>query len=630
MGFNWYNQKRPQQAFDRTIEIVYWEKRSLDRNSQMKQDRLRNATGNGGNGDPRIESKPPRWIGLKFWRIVRPYWTSKERWLALTLLAAIIGFVVVQVYISVMLNETSGRFFDALQNRNSTVFYQTISFTIFLLLFQLACQVLQTFCSQLLDARWRRWLTDHYTNRWLTHRAFYELRFRGRADNPDQRIAEDFQLLTAKTINLGVGFINMALTVVTFASVLWNISGTFSFSLGNMQVPIPGYMFWAALLYWLVGMFLGHAVGNPLIRLNHRQQGLEANFRFGLIRVREGAEGIALYGGEAQERSRSRQNLQAVYSNSLKLIYSNAKLQVFQNFIVDTPDILPFLAMAPRFFSGAMQLGDLMRIGNGFSLISHALSWLVNSYGGFAEWHATVDRLIEFSNELDQVNTSVSGFEMEDSADGSIRLEQAIVALPDGNPLIPSFNLRLRSGQSVLIKGISGSGKSTLFRVLAGLWPFGRGCLYRPELQQSLFLPQQPYIPIGTLRDALYFPSQSRLDEDIDLRAVLSKVGLEHLGDRLNDQAHWEQILSPGEQQRLAIAKAILLKPEWLFLDEATSAIDEEQEALVYKAMARLLPDTTIISIGHRQTLEQFHNRVILLEQNQSGIELADVIPGGS
>lgn len=573
---------------------------------------------------PPVELKPSRWIGAKFWRIVRPYWTGEERWLASLLLLTTIALIVGKVYVSVIFNETAGRFFNALQNRNSAIFYQTLLLTVILLLSQNGCNVLNAFFSGLLKAKWRRWLTNYYTNRWLSHRAFYELRFRGRADNPDQRIAEDIALLTEKTIFLAFGFLDMTLTVIAFSSVLWTVSGTLSFTIANLPVTIPGYMFWAALLYWFVGMLLGHTIGKPLIWLNNFQQELEANFRFALIRVRENAEGIALYSGEPQEQLRSQQSLQEVYTNSVKIVDYSARLQLYQNFIADSPDVLPFLAIAPRYFSGAMELGDLMRIGNGFSLISRSLSWLVNSYGNFAQWHATVDRLNEFSKELDQVKISVSGFETRHSADGSIGLEQASLALPDGSPLISSFNLRLIPGQSVLIKGISGSGKSTLFRVFAGLWPFGKGRLYRSGEQQSLFLPQQPYIPIGSLRNALWFPSEVRLDWDSDLRAVLAEVGLDHLGDRLNEEAHWEQLLSPGEQQRLAISQAILFKPAWLFLDEATSALDEEREASVYKAMARLLPDTTIISIGHRQTLEQFHNRIILLQNKGSGIALSD------
>jgi len=567
------------------------------------------------NAHSKARAEASRWIGLKFWRVAQPYWASEERWSALAILGTIIAFVVVKVYSIVMLNDAGGRFFNALQSRNQAGFYHTMILIALFLLLQLVSIVFQSFFSQLLEIRWRRWLTAHFINGWLVNQAFYQMRFSGRADNPDQRISDDIRLLISDTLSLAVGLLSTTLTVTAFASVLWNLSGPLTLSFKGISITPSGYMFWAALIYWLLGSLLGYALGNPLIRLNNRQQGLEADFRFALIRVREKAEGIALYGGQPQERSRTREIFYSVYTNSINIALMNTKLLAFQTFIGDGPQILPFLATAPRFFSGSLAFGDLMKVGNGFGQISMALSWLVNSYSIFADWHATVDRLAEFKSDLDQINSRKTKFEASYSGNGSIVLNEVNISLPDGHNIISHLTLQLKRGQTVLIRGRSGSGKSTLFRVLAGLWPFGAGHIQLPENIKSLFLPQQPYIPIGTLRRALWFPSLTDLERDEEVRAALAAVGLNHLSSHLNEEMHWEQLLSLGEQQRLAISQAILFKPDWLFLDEATSALDEEQEASVYQTLANLLPRTTIISIGHRQTLEPYHSRVILLTQ---------------
>lgn len=370
------------------------------------------------------------------------------------------------------------------------------------------------------------------------------------------------------------------------------------------------------MLYSGIGSVLAHLVGRPLIRLNNRQQGVEADFRFSLVRLREEAEGIALYGGEAQERGIALGRFAALYDNFSRLIRRNTGYLTFEILIGQLASFFPLLVASPRYFSGTIQLGALMQTANAFGHVNDALSWFINSYTTFADWRATVDRLIEFSGELArEAGTADLGPRRAAQPQDTIDLEQVGVALPDAAPLLAPVTLRLKPHETVLLQGASGSGKSTLFRVLAGLWPFATGHIRLPAGARTLFLPQRPYMPIGTLRKALWFPTAPAPEGDAEARAALAAVDLPAFAGRLDETAHWSQVLSPGEQQRLGLARALLNKPDWLFLDESTSAIDESQEAGLYRKLAEALPQTTIVSIGHRQSLAAFHHRLIRLDR---------------
>jgi putative ATP-binding cassette transporter len=462
-----------------------------------------------------------------------------------------------------------------------------------------------------LEIRWRRWLTDHMVTLWLADRAFYRLRFVGKTDNPDQRIAEDVGLMIGNGIDLATGFLNASLTVVAFAGVLWNLSGALTFSIAGLRFQVVGYMFWAALLYWAAGSVVGYMVGKPLIGLNNRQQKLEADFRFALVRIREKAEGIALYEGERRERSRTSDLFDLVYHNSLIMARRYSGLLAFQTFVGDGPSILPFLAVAPRYFSGSLPLGDLMKIGNGFGQISIALSWLVNSFPEYAAWHATVDRIAEFENDLRATTLKSGDSRVNQATPQSIVFDRVTISLPGGETLLSDLTFELKEGEAVLFRGLSGVGKTTLFRVLAGIWPFVSGTITLPETKRFLFLPQDAYLPIGSLRSALCFAQTAEPVSDDEILTTLDSLGLGHLSARLEEQTHWEQSLSAGERQRVSIAQAVLSKPDWLFLDESTSALDEDQEEKVYRLLRNSLPDTTTISIGHRKTLAAYHDLVI-------------------
>jgi putative ATP-binding cassette transporter len=555
-------------------------------------------------------------FGHDVWALVQGYWRSEERWSAWALLTAIIGLDLGYVYVNVLLNKANGSVFNALQQYDTASFYRAFGAILVLVLILLAAVLLRVFLVQTLQLRWRRWLTDHYLTHWLTDRIFYRLRFSGRVDNPDQRIAEDVRLFIDHTLSLGLGLLSTLEMIASFSVLLWHLAGSITLPIGGLALTIPGYMFWVAVLYSGVGSVLAHLVGHPLIRLNNLQRSVEADFRFSLVRLREEAEGIALYGGEAQERGIALGGVQALYDNVKRLILRNCQYLMFQTFVGQFANFFPLLVAAPRYFSGALALGTLTQLTHAFWQVNASLSWFITNYTTFAEWRATVDRLTEFDREMvREAHGEGTGAHIETTAQDTIDFQEVCVDLPNGTPLLASVTLSLRPHEAVLLKGSSGCGKSTLFRVLTGLWPFATGRIRLPAGVQTLFLPQRPYMPIGTLRQALWFPAPPAFDGDAKARAALGTVGLAALGQRLDETAHWTHVLSPGEQQRLAIARALLLKPDWLFLDEATSALDEDHEATLYRRLAEALKHTTLISIGHRRSLEAYHTRVIAVDR---------------
>ncbi len=557
-----------------------------------------------------------RQLARDVWVLTRGYWRSEERWSARLLLATIIGLNLGLVGVTVLQNQATGELFTALQQRDADGFSQAFFVVVLLILLYLAVAVLRVYLDQTLQLRWRRWLTDQYVSRWLADRTFYRMRFSGRVDNPDQRISEDVRLFIDRSMFLGLGFLNALATLASFAALLWYLSGSITLAVGGLEVTIPGYMFWAAVLYAGIGSTLAHLIGRPLIRLNNRQQAVEADFRFNLVRIREEAEGIALYGGEEQERVLALGRFRALYDNFKRIILCSNRYLLFQLLFSQFTSFVALGIASPRYFSGAIQLGVLTQTASAFERVNEALSWLIGSYMAFAEWRATVDRLTEFAAEIEREAAAAAlATRTATGTQSTIDLQNVGVSLPDGEPLLAPVTLSLRPHEPVLMKGPSGAGKSTLFRVLAGLWPFATGRILLPVGARTLFLPQRPYMPIGTLREALWFPGRPVVDREAEARAALDAVGLSNLRGRLDEDAHWAQALSLGEQQKLAIARALLIKPDWLFLDEATSATDEAEEAALYRIVTEALPATTVISIGHRIALETYHRRMIAFDQ---------------
>ena len=573
----------------------------------------------------------------RVWALSAPYFRSDEKWKARGLLAAIVVLNLASVYMLVLLNDWNRVFYDALQNKNQAVFWQQLGRFTYLAFALIIIAVYKFYLTQLLEVRWRAWMTADYLKRWLAEHAFYSLelaRFSGKpeatSDNPDQRIQEDINLFTSYTVSLSMGLLNAVVTLVSFVGILWGLSGNFSFTLAGSSYSVPGFMVWMALLYCIAGSLITHFIGRPQIKLNFEQQRYEANFRHHMVRVREYSESIALDKGEQVERSHLDMRFSSVLSNYLKLIKKQKNLIWFTSFFGQAAIIFPFLVAAPRFFSGAIQLGELMQIASAFGRVQDALSWFVDNYASLASWRATTDRLTSFEDNLiataqqirAQSATKIVANTNHSAADilavNTLTAQNLTIQLPNGQILLEQPELSAAPGDMVLLKGPSGSGKSTLFRVFAGIWPFSKGQTHLPA--GAMFIPQRPYFPDGSLRDALAYPQPASTYSDEALQQALTDALLPKLCSRLDDHDAWSQKLSGGEQQRLAIARVLLKKPQWIFADEATAALDEVAEKTLYEKLQAHIQSVKggMVSIAHRPTVAAFHNRQWVLEKTSN------------
>ncbi len=560
-----------------------------------------------------------------FWSLARPYWFSEERRAARLLFFAIVVLNLAIVWVNVMLNQWNGNFFNSLQDKNQERFYELIwQFTGWAFLY-IVLVVYQLYLNQMLQMRWRRWLTEVWLARWMSESVHYRLMLKDYGtDNPDQRLAEDIKLFVTDTLSLFFGLLSSVVSFVSFVGILWVLSGPIT--LGG--VTIPGYMVWIALVYALVGSVAAHYIGRPLIALNFAQEKREADFRYSLVRARENAEGIALYRGEPDERAHFTMRFRALVDNWWNIMKQQKRFTWFSAFYGQLAIIFPFVVGAPRYFAGEIQLGALSQISGAFGSVQQALSWFVDAYTRLASWRASIDRLGGFAMALQQVEEIDRPMLVQ--AAPRIELQDVIIGVP-GRDLIHVQGVVIEPGHHTLVRGFSGSGKSTLFRVLARLWPFARGAAKAPDPQQCLFLPQRPYLPLGSLAYALSYPRASASFGDEAFSRVLDLVGLARLQPLLtaaeppDGLATWSQRLSGGEQQRLAIARALLLKPQWLFLDEATSNLDEAAEQQVYQVLREHLPDTTLISIAHRPSVARFHHQQMRVVPGMQG-ELASLV----
>ncbi|MDD2880864.1 MAG: ABC transporter ATP-binding protein/permease [Rhodoferax sp.] len=557
------------------------------------------------------------------WALTRPYFASEKKWQARALLAAIVVLNLALVYMAVLFNDWNKLFYDALQEKNAAVFWAQLGRFTYLAFAFIVIAVYKFYLTQLLEMRWRAWMTGHYLARWLANQAFYRLelmRFTGapnasgqNPDNPDQRIQEDINQFTSYTVSLTMGLLNAVVTLASFVGILWGLSGAFAFKLGAAEFNIPGFMVWMALLYCLAGSVLTHYIGRPQIKLNFEQQRLEADFRHHMVRVREYSEAIALDRGETVERGQLDARFGSVLGNYLALIKAQKNLVWFTSFFGQAAVVFPFVVAAPRFFSGAIQLGELMQISSAFGQVQGALSWFVDSYSSLAAWRATTDRLTSFEASFQALALTNKA----QAATDSIVLEtnNLHLELPSGAVLLDQAHLFAQAGDSILLQGPSGSGKSTLFRALAGIWPFASGAVARPA--NSMFIPQRPYFPNGPLRDALAYPQSPEQFSDAQLHDALQRALLPDLSHRLDEVAAWGQSLSGGEQQRLAIARVLLKKPSWVFADEATSALDAAAEESIYRTLLEHVKQAqgAIISIAHRPSVAKFHTRQWVLEK---------------
>ncbi|ABM35957.1 ABC transporter ATP-binding protein/permease [Polaromonas naphthalenivorans] len=572
----------------------------------------------------------------RVWTLSAPYFRSEDKWKARGLLAAIVLLNLGAVYMLVLLNEWNRVFYDALQNKDAAVFWTQLARFTYLAFAFIIIAVYRFYLTQLLEVRWRAWMTAHYLERWLADHAFYKLelaRFTGNGDangtpdNPDQRIQEDINLFTTYSISLSMGLLNAVVTLVSFVGILWSLSGAFAFNFNGASYSIPGFMVWMAVLYCVAGSVITHYIGRPQIRLNFQQQQVEADFRHHMVRVREYSESIALDKGEAVERAQLDTRFAAVLTNYLKLIKKQKNLVWFTNFFGQAAVVFPFIVAAPRFFSGAIQLGELIQISSAFGRVQDSLSWLVDNYSSLAAWRATTDRLTSFEDNISavaqqgraQAASNLIANDAHPLAADTLAVSDLSLKLPTGATLLSGVSLQAGPGQSVLLKGPSGSGKSTLFRALAGIWPFATGRAQLPP--DAMFIPQRPYFPDGSLRNALAYPQPAAQYDDAALKRALTDALLPQLASRLDDEDAWSQKLSGGEQQRLAIARVLLKKPRWIFADEATSALDEAAERNIYDKLLASVKTAkgSLVSIAHRPTVAAFHGTLWELEKLPEG-----------
>ena len=555
------------------------------------------------------------------WQLTRPYFmTSEEKWSARGLLLAIIAMNLTLVGLSVVLSFWRREFYNTLQDKDWKAFLELL-----FLYRKTPSGLLPGFCevagvhivlavysvylNQLLQIRWRRWLTRQFLTEWLADRAYYNIsltadRAAVGTDNPDQRVAEDLRDFCQMTLSLSLDLLSNIVSLCSFVGILWGLSG----AIEAFGIPIPGYMVWVALAYALIGSTLTHLIGRPLSILNFRQQRVEADFRYALMRIRENMESIALYRGEEEEGVTLRERFGRVIDNWRQIMGRTKMLNSLVNGYAQVAIIFPIVVAAPRYFAGDMQLGGLMQTVGAFGSVQSSMSWFVESYSMIAQWRAIVERLATFHRAIVKARAEThGGFMNSATTDGSVRLHDVTMSLPDGTRLLDGADLTLTAGHSVVITGRTGSGKSTLFRVLAGIWPFGHGQVQVPA--NSFFLPQRPYIPLGTLRHVITYPNAVDAFTNQEIAQALTDAGLPQLCDRVTQDDNWPQRLSGGEQQRVALARALLAKPEWIFLDEATASLDPDAEEDLYRILKTRLPNATLVSIAHRPSVAAFHDK---------------------
>ena len=562
---------------------------------------------------------------LGLFHLITPYWNSEEKKSARLYLAAIITLTIAAVYMTLLLNEWFNSFYSALQNYDSGAVYRGLLRFTGLAFAHIAFAVYSYYLQQRLALRWRKWMTKNYLAKWTGQQMYYRLEMfsQGTADNPDQRISEDINLFTARTLSFMSGLLRSATTIVCFIFVLWNLSEILSFSAAGQEFHIYGYLVWTALAYSVLGTWITHKVGHRLVSLNYLQQKLEADFRFSMVRLRETAESVAFYNGAAKEEAFLSNRFMTLLRNTLFIIKKQKQLSWLTNSYAQIAIIFPFVVTVPRYLSQNISLGGLMQIANCFGKVQDAMSYFVDVYASLAEWQSCAERLLSFDKHIAAIEKETeekSGSLVREETPDRLRLTDVTISVPamDENKrtreIISSASCTIKSGEHVILKGPSGSGKSTLLRTLAGFWPYVKGHISMPAPSEMMFIPQKPYIPMGTSAEAASYPLETA-DKEI-LSLLLVECGLSHLMEKPDTEADWSHILSLGEQQKLAFVRVFLRKPKWVFLDEATSAMDEETEEKMYRLLTAL-PGTTVISIGHRSTLDKWHDRVLRIENGK-------------
>jgi putative ATP-binding cassette transporter len=555
------------------------------------------------------------------WRIAAPYFSSEDRRAGRGLLAAVVLIELALVADDVLVNQWRNRFYNAMQEKDWDGFVREVIIFIVLATISVVLSVYQLYLNQWLQIRWRNWLTKKYLGEWLQGPNHYRMQLQGDvADNPDQRVSDDVKLFVDRTLNIGIGLLSSIVTLFSFVIILWGLSAAAPLHAFGIDFAIPGYLVWAALIYAIFGTVLAQWIGSPLVNLDFQQQRLEADFRFSLVRVRENSEQIALLRGERAERQRLSERFSRVIENWYAIMGRTKRLTAFTQSYSQAAIIFPMILTAPAYFASKIQLGAVLQTAEAFGSVQQALSFFVSTYRSLAEWRAVVARLDGFETAIRSASALVTDTRsiglVTSTGTGNIDLAQLLVSLPNGKPLVSADGFSILGNQRTLVTGPSGAGKSTLFRAIAGVWPFGSGSIAIPAKATLMMLPQRPYFPVGSLSAAIGYPAEAGVFDSDRVRDALTSVGLPQFIGRLEEEAHWNRMLSLGEQQRLGLARALLHAPQYLFLDEATASLDEASEAMLYHLLEDKLPATTIVSIGHRSTLEAFHQRHVELTRD--------------
>ena len=557
-----------------------------------------------------------------------PSFVATERRVATAMIVFLVLINQLQVAIHVRLNFFSRDWFNAIQAKDAPTFW----FQLFAVFAPLAfafviSRVVEYVVQSTLIIKWRRWLTEFYTGHWLDGHAHYRMALvGGGADNPDQRISEDInrfidggQTSDPGIYSFAITLISQLSSLVSFAIILWNISA--NFTLPYTTIALPGFLFWIALLYAGFGTIVTHLIGRRFVKLFFERQRREADFRFSLARLREYGEQVALLGGERAEKASLGRRFGAIVSNYFAIVAVGKVLTAFQSFYAQVSPFIPYVVAAPFYFAGKIELGIMQQTASAFSNVNSSLNFFVTYYTSLADFRSVLERLLSFDEAIERTRTlpaDAAGPRHIEGHDG-VGIDALTVHLPDGRTIVESDGLRLAAKESLLLTGPSGSGKSTFLRAISGIWPYGKGKIEIPSGARIMLLPQHPYIPIGTLRAAVTYPAMPDQFDDAEIREALRAAELSGLLDRLDVEDVWSQRLSGGEQQRLAVARALLAKPDWLFLDEATAAMDEDMEHTIYEILRTKLPDATLVSIGHRSTLLRLHSRHLVMTPTESG-----------
>lgn len=559
----------------------------------------------------------------EFYHLLRDMFQGGKGWPIIRLSLAIVVVLIGNMIGQVRLNEWNGAFFDAVERRNSTAFLWQLVVFLGIIAFLLIIVVAQTWLQERLKIRMRERLTHLLLDVWLSPNKAYQLGLTGQsAAQPDQRMQEDCRLFAEFTTELGVGMLQAFTLLVSFIGVLWTLSSYASFEFRGEEIVIPGYMVWIAIGYAALGSGLTWLVGRPLIRLNTIRYAREADLRFALVRVNESAESVALYNGEPDERRSLNLVVDGVLHATRRLSGALARLTWITSGYGWLGIVVPILAAAPGYFSGRLTFGEMMMVVGAFNHVQGSLRYFVDNFPKIADWRSALLRVTTFRQAafgLDRIIEETRRIEIAPHPEGWLSFDNLSIALSDGSIIIDDATAEVRTGERVLIVGASGSGKSTLFRAVAGLWPWGSGQIRTPPAEEMMFLPQRPYLPLGTLRAALCYPAAPNAFSDGLVRAALERCGLSDFLGVLDQNRRWDQSLSLGQQQRVAFARLILHRPRWVFMDEATSALDDENQESMLSLFDDELAGASVLSIGHRPGLEEFHNRTLHIRKTEEG-----------